>query len=79
MMPTVHDWQEGEELTPQQEQQLACAHAWVANTGRGGEPIYRLNRMMNASPLMHVQCGKCNARTWFTEAQWKAMPSEKLQ
>lgn len=72
-MPTVHDWQEGDELTPQQEQQLSCAHAWVPNTGRGGEPQFRANRMMGPRPTMHVQCSRCGARTWFTETQWQLL------
>jgi len=75
-MPTVHDWGEDEELSARHEQQLSCSHAWVANSGRGGEPEFRPNRMMSPVPLMHVQCSKCNARTWFSEAQWSALGKE---
>lgn len=48
-----------------------CQHNWVANSGRGGVPDFRRNRMMHPTePLMHVQCSRCNARTWLTEPQW---------
>lgn len=72
-MPTVHDWGEDEELSAKHEQQLSCAHAWVANSGRGGTPEYRPNRMMSTVPLMHVQCSRCEARTWFSQEQWERL------
>lgn len=51
-----------------------CAgHIWIANSGQGGGPEFRLNRMMSAKPLMHVRCDVCGCRTWFTEEQWEAL------
>ncbi len=49
-------------------------HVWVANSGHGGEPVYRPNRQMSADPLMHVRCDDCGARTWFTQEQWESIP-----
>lgn len=51
---------------------IMCKHIWVANSGRGGEPDFRLNRQMSNEPLMHVKCSICGDRTWLTEAQWLA-------
>ena len=51
-----------------------CEHHWIANTGRGGPAEFRANRMMGPEPTMHVTCGKCGDRTWFTPKQWEAMP-----
>lgn len=51
-----------------------CAHYWIPNSGQGGEPDFRLNRMMSANPLMHVMCDLCGTRTWFTREQWAAIP-----
>lgn len=48
-----------------------CDHIWLANSGKGGEPEFRLNRQLSSEPLMHVLCAECNARTWLTEAQWR--------
>lgn len=50
-----------------------CKHTWISNSGAGGAPDFRPNRMMSPDPLMHVKCGKCNARTWLTETQWRAL------
>ena len=50
-----------------------CNHHWIANSGRGGEPEFRLNRTMSELPLMHVLCSKCNDRTWLTREQWDAL------
>lgn len=52
-----------------------CEHYWIPNSGRGGDPEFRQNRQMSHEPLMHVQCGKCKCRTWFTEKQWWAIPA----
>jgi len=51
-----------------------CSHTWIANSGQGGEPEFRLNRQMGSKPTMHVVCCKCNCRTWFTEDKWTALP-----
>ena len=51
-----------------------CAHLWVSNSGRGGEPVFRRNRTMGPDPLMHVKCDKCNNRTWMTQKQWQDIP-----
>lgn len=51
-----------------------CQHVWIANSGQGGKPDFRMNRHMSSEPLMHVKCDRCNARTWLTEGQWYAMP-----
>lgn len=50
-----------------------CEHIWIANSGRGGDPEFRLNRQMSRAPLMHVLCAKCGDRTWLTEKQWKEL------
>lgn len=47
-----------------------CKHEWIANSGRGEEPVYRLNSQMGAEPIMHARCKVCEDRTWFTEQQW---------
>jgi len=54
-----------------------CNHIWITNSGDGGEPDFRKNSQMGREPLMHVQCEKCNARTWFTEKQWKQLLEAK--
>lgn len=52
-----------------------CNHYWIPNSGRGGEPDFRLNRMMHPTePLMHVRCSLCGTRTWVTKEQWAAIP-----
>ncbi|MGP1675945.1 MAG: hypothetical protein ACTS6J_02175 [Burkholderiales bacterium] len=56
---------------PQDAQAEECAHKWIANSGRGGEPDFRMNRQMSPEPLMHVMCKQCSARTWVTAEQWK--------
>lgn len=52
---------------------MNCKHIWIANSGRGGEPEFRLNRQMSDYPLMHVRCSGCGARTWKTGVQWDAL------
>jgi hypothetical protein len=54
---------------------INCAHYWIQNSGRGGEPEFRPNRQMSPYPTMHVACSKCGTRTWFTEKQWLALPA----
>ena len=51
-----------------------CKHQWVANSGQGAAPDFRVNGQMSSRPLMHVQCRMCGCRTWFTEAQWAQLP-----
>ena len=46
-----------------------CQHDWVSNSGKGGEPIFKLG-MAAQHLVMHVRCSKCGDRTWFTETQW---------
>ncbi len=46
-----------------------CKHAWVANSGNGGEPKFKRG-MFGQHLLMHVRCSKCGDRTWLTEIQW---------
>jgi hypothetical protein len=53
---------------------MLCVHYWISNSGFGGEPEFRPNRQMSSEPLMHVKCSLCDARTWFTEKQWRAIP-----
>jgi hypothetical protein len=55
---------------------MLCRHVWIANSGRGGEPQFRVNRQMSSEPLMHVTCRTCGTRTWFTEAQWNTLAAE---
>jgi hypothetical protein len=50
-----------------------CSHVWVANSGRGGEPVYR-RRSLGRVATMHVMCSRCHARTWFTPEGWDALP-----
>jgi hypothetical protein len=52
-----------------------CNHYWIPNSGKGGEPDFRLNRQMGSEPIMHVMCSLCGARTWFTAKQWQAIPA----
>lgn len=47
-----------------------CEHKWVANSGKGGEPVFRRNNQMGRNPIMHVRCSACGDRTWFTYEQW---------
>lgn len=47
-----------------------CNHVWVSNSGKGGEPEFKVNLQLSTAPLMHVMCEKCGARTWMTEGQW---------
>lgn len=54
-------------------------HTWVTNSGQGGEPKFVLNRQMSAQLIMHVKCQGCGVRTWFTEAQWRAIPTQQAQ
>lgn len=46
-------------------------HTWIANSGKAGEPVFKVNRQMSSVPIMHVRCFACGARTWMTEATWK--------
>lgn len=55
--------------------QKACAHYWIPNSGQGGEPVFKPNRMMSPEPTMHAMCSLCKTRTWFTEKQWNAIPA----
>ncbi len=52
---------------------MICKHVWVANSGRGGEPVFKINRQMHGSPIMHAKCSVCGDRTWFTVSQWAAV------
>lgn len=54
-----------------------CAHYWIPNSGRGGEPQFKVNRQLSNKPTMHVKCSLCGARTWFTEAQYLAIPASE--
>ncbi len=56
-----------------------CEHVWVANSGAGGEPKFKMNRHMSHDPLMHVKCTKCGGRTWLTDNDWDAItdPTEQ--
>ena len=47
-----------------------CTHRWSSNSGRGGEPDFRLNRQMATAPIMHVTCIHCGDRTWVDEVIW---------
>lgn len=53
-----------------------CAHHWVptAKDARGNA-VFRYNHQMSSELLTHVKCLKCVARTWFTKAQWDAIPA----
>lgn len=48
-----------------------CEHKWVANSGEGGEPVFKTNRHMAFMPTMHVKCSVCNDRTWMSLATWE--------
>jgi hypothetical protein len=55
--------------------EMECEHEWIANSGRGGEPVFTRQQIVAGdTPVMHVACSKCNTRTWFTEAKWHALP-----
>lgn len=47
-----------------------CDHLWIANSGKGGEPDFKINRQMSPYPLMNVKCEKCNGRTWLSQRAW---------
>ena len=47
-----------------------CKHAWVANSGQGGEPEYKPELQFGSEPVMHVSCYLCGDLTWFTAGQW---------
>jgi hypothetical protein len=55
-----------------------CSHYWIpSNVDAAGNPDFRMNRQMSAEPLAHVRCKLCGCRTWFTRAQWFAIPAAK--
>lgn len=54
--------------------EVECSHRWVANSGQGGEPVFKANRMISAEPVMHVACSICGSRTWMTKAQFGRRP-----
>jgi len=47
-----------------------CMHFWVANSGKGGDPVFKENRQLSEISTMHVKCEKCGARTWISEDDW---------
>ena len=49
-----------------------CKHEWVANTGRGGQPVFR-----GTSQVMHVLCKLCGDRTWMSEWQWGTLSNKE--
>ncbi len=49
-----------------EENQKQCEHDWIANSGRGGVPEFRINRQVSSKPVMHAKCALCGDRTWFT-------------
>lgn len=51
-----------------------CRHRWIANSGQGGPPVFKINRQMSDKPLMHVRCSACGCRTWLTKKQWDDIP-----
>lgn len=54
-----------------------CQHLWITNSGQGGDPVFRpVAIVAGETPVMHVSCDRCGARTWFTRAQWAAIPRE---
>lgn len=53
-----------------------CDHYWIANSGYGGEPVFKTNRTMSMyEPIMHVKCLPCGCRTWFSKKQWNDLPA----
>jgi len=54
-----------------------CDHLWIANSGKGGPPNFRINRQMSPFPLMHIKCEKCDGRTWMNQKAWYLL-QEKL-
>ena len=56
---------------------MECKHRWVANSGRGGEPLFKMNRQMAVGLIMYVKCSKCDARTWLDPKAWEDFLQEK--
>lgn len=56
---------------------VKCDHLWIANSGKGGQPDFKVIAGMSLFPLMHVQCEKCNDRTFLTKKNWFSI-QEKL-
>ena len=54
-----------------------CKQKWVANSGKGGEPQFTLNKQMGSIPSMHVKCDCCGCRTWISKATWIASQRPK--
>lgn len=54
-----------------------CNHIWVANSGKGGEPVYRENRMMWSSERMHVKCSKCPVITLMSKEEWESLTEKQ--
>jgi len=55
-----------------------CDHYWIPSAfTTDGNPIFRVNPQLSAEPILHAKCDLCNDRTWFTEAQWNAIPAAR--
>lgn len=51
-----------------------CEHVWISNSGRGGEPVFKVrSHFLKSKPIMHVRCEKCGDRTWLNKKQWLAL------
>jgi|GEM_PF-696229 len=48
-----------------------CAHYWIPQ-GTADKPDFR---MMHGIERVHATCSKCNARSFFTREQWRAIPA----
>lgn len=53
-----------------------CAHYFIPNNGRGGAAHYSKGPE-DAAPKTLGRCALCDARVWFTEDEWKAIPVAK--
>lgn len=53
--------------------QATCAHIWITNSGRGGDPRFNIRMVGDVLPVMHVMCSECGARAFFTEKNWYAL------
>lgn len=58
---------------PEQGAKHACAHFWVANSGKGGAPSFRRAPRGVGARVMPVTCRHCAATNWFTEERWKSI------
>lgn len=48
-------------------------HTWIANMGRGGEPVFSRDSRFGVEYVMQVSCCECGTVAYITRDKWDSM------